>query len=47
MLTKEQLKNLKVFLSRVDLKGAEVPVFVDILRALDEEPKKEDKKVTK
>lgn len=43
MLNKEQIKNIKVFLSRVDLKGSEVPVFIEVLRALDEEdkPKKE------
>ena len=30
-LTKEQIQNLLVFLSRVDLKGNEVPAYVEIL----------------
>ena len=34
-LTKEQLNNLKVFLARVDLKGAEVPAFVEIMQAVE------------
>ena len=33
-LTQEQLKNLEVFLSRVQLQGNEVPAFNDLLRAL-------------
>jgi hypothetical protein len=34
-LTKEQLNNLKVFLARVDLKGAEVPAFVEIMQVVE------------
>ena len=29
-----ELNNLKIFLSRVDLKGNEVPAFVEIMNAL-------------
>lgn len=32
--TKEQLANLHVFLNRVDLKGSEVPAFVEIIQVL-------------
>lgn len=34
-LTKEQINNLKVFLARVDLKGAEVPAFLEIMQAIE------------
>ena len=51
-LTEEQLNNLKTFLQRVDLKGAEVPAYISIANALTKEFKeiketketKEDKK---
>lgn len=49
-LTSEQLKNLEVFLLRVQLTGAEVGAFQDIIRALIEakngpaEPKQVDPK---
>lgn len=33
-LTQEQLTNLGAFLNRVDLKGAEVPAFIDVINAL-------------
>lgn len=33
-LTDEELKNLKVFLGRCDLKGNEVPAFIAILNKL-------------
>lgn len=46
MLTKEQIKNLKVFLGRVQLQGSEVPAFIEALKALNEE-NKEDKKDVK
>lgn len=42
--TKEQLANLQVFLSRVDLKGSEVPAFVEIMQALSIHNSKEDTK---
>lgn len=35
-LTEEQKSNLLVFLGRVELKGAEVPAFVDIYNAINE-----------
>lgn len=43
-LTEQQLNNLQVFLQRLDLKGNEVPAFVEIMNALnkpviDESPK--------
>lgn len=34
-LTEQQLNNLKVFLSRVELKGNEAVEFVNILQILD------------
>ena len=36
MFTKEQLKNLQVFLSRSTMSGAEVPVFVDLMKVIAE-----------
>jgi len=39
--TEEQIKNLQVFLNRVDLKGAEVPAFVDIINLLITVPERE------
>ena len=33
-LTEQQLNNLQVFLQRVDLKGNEVPAYVEIIQAL-------------
>lgn len=36
-LTEQQKKNLLSFLSRVDLKGSEVPAFVEIINAINEE----------
>jgi len=37
MFTDEQLKNTAVFLGRVDLKGAEVPAYVDVSNAINNE----------
>lgn len=34
-LTKEQINNLKVFLARVDLKGVEVPAFMEIVQQIE------------
>lgn len=34
-LTSEQLNNLKAFLCRVVLKGAEVPAFLEIMQAIE------------
>lgn len=48
-LTKEQRENLIVFLQRVDLKGSEVPAFMEIAAALNKpflEKIKTDKKDT-
>lgn len=39
--TQEQLKNLEVFLLRVELKGAEVPAFVEIINAINKVEKDE------
>lgn len=36
-LTIEQKKNLLAFLSRVELKGSEVPAFVEVLNAINQE----------
>lgn len=33
-LSNEEIKNLKVFLGRCDLKGNEVPAFISILNKL-------------
>lgn len=33
-LTEQLLNNLQIFLQRVDLKGNEVPAFVEIMNAL-------------
>ena len=44
MFTKDQKKALLQLLSRVDLKGAEVPVYVDILNAINKEDRVEKKK---
>ena len=33
-LTDEELNNLKVFLGRCDLKGNEVPAFIEILNRI-------------
>lgn len=33
-LTKLQISNLQTFLQRVDLKGSEVPAFIEIVNAL-------------
>ena len=35
-LTEVQLNNLKAFLERVDLKGNEVPAYVDIINAINQ-----------
>jgi len=35
-LTKSQLENLKIFLSRTDLKGAEVSAFVEIINIINQ-----------
>ena len=43
-LTPDQKKALLQLLARVDLKGAEVPVYVDILNAINKEEKVEKKK---
>lgn len=47
-LSQEQLNNLKVLLSRVNLSGAEVPGYVDLVNTLNnplkEEPEEEVKK---
>lgn len=43
-LTPEQLKNLLAFLNRVQLQGAEVPAFVDLINALNTEAKIVEKK---
>jgi hypothetical protein len=42
-LTNEQLQNLKIFLSRSDLKGIEVESFVEIINLLN--PPGEEKDV--
>jgi len=34
-LTEQQYNNLKVFLQRVELKGNEVPAFLEIVQALE------------
>jgi hypothetical protein len=36
-LSKEQQANLNAFLSRVELKGSEVPAFVEIINAINAE----------
>ena len=41
-LTEQQLNNLQEFLKRVDLKGSEVPAFVEIVNALNNPDKSED-----
>jgi hypothetical protein len=41
-LTEQQLKNLQAFLQRVDLKGAEVPAYVEIMNMLNNPDKSED-----
>lgn len=38
----QQVENLKVFLSRTDVKGLEVPAFVEIMNALNNPDKSED-----
>lgn len=35
-LTQQQLNNLQVFMQRVDLKGNEVPAYVEIFNVLNE-----------
>ena len=34
ILSEQQMNNLQSFLNRVDLKGSEVPAYVDIMQAL-------------
>ena len=34
MFTKEELKNLQVFLNRANLSGVEVPVFVGLMNKI-------------
>ena len=46
-LTIEQRKNLIVFLNRVQMSGAEVPAYLEIVNALNEPFKKEKIKETK
>lgn len=43
-LTAEQLKNLNVFLSRVQMTGAEVGAFQDVVKALNTKEEKDEKK---
>ncbi len=33
-LTKEQLNNLRVFLERVDIKGVEAPMFIELMKII-------------
>lgn len=40
-LTEQQLNNLQAFLQRVDLKGAEVPAYVEIMNTLNNPDKSE------
>jgi len=40
-LSVQQIQNLKQLLQRVDIKGAEVPVYIDILNAINK-PEKEE-----
>jgi len=40
-LTDEQKRNLLMMLQRVDLKGGEVPAYVDVMNALNKEIKEE------
>lgn len=41
LLTEEQVKNLKVFLSRTQLSGSEVVAYVEILNAISKAEKDE------
>lgn len=49
MLTMEQRQNLLLFMQRVDLKGTEVPAYMDLVETIAKarpeasEPKKEEK----
>ncbi len=43
-LTPEQLKNLSVFLARVQLTGAEVGAFQDLVKAISQSEKEEEDK---
>lgn len=43
---KQTLDNLVVFLNRVDLKGAEVPAFIQIMNTLQNPIQDEDNKST-
>lgn len=43
-LTFEQIKNLKIFLGRTDLKGAEVAPFLEIMKAIEKGVAEEDGK---
>ena len=43
-LTAEEYSNLKVFLARVDLKGAEVPAFIEIVQQIEKGVAEEDGK---
>lgn len=42
--TKEQLHNLKEFLNRVQLTGAEVPAFLEVANALNKPFEKKEEK---
>lgn len=44
-LSDEQLNNLSVFLQRTELKGKEVPAFVEIVNAINAAKKVEEKVV--
>ena len=46
-MTKEQIKNLMVFLKRTPLKGEEAPVLMDIIKTLEEDNKPKLKKDVK
>lgn len=41
-IEKHQLDNLKVFLNRVDLKGLEVPTFIEILNVISQAKENKD-----
>ena len=43
-LTDEEINNLKVFLGRTDLKGAEVPAFIAIVEKINKAEVIEDAK---
>jgi hypothetical protein len=47
MFTLEQLRNLKVFLSRTTMKAGEAQIYVDLTRKIDQNIAKENHKEVK